>query len=385
MDLKSEVLKINKELSSKGISLRLERRGDSLNIRGPLPSKKNNGVNSIQRVSLGLPAEAESLIEAEKTLEIIDYQIKHHQFNWDNWIIKSQKSDVEIKRKTIDEGIKSFKHNFFCELGKSKSHAGRRTTWSSAYLPYLRKLSRLADAQTEYFDISLLSRTLNSYAENSRSRQQCGVALGALAEYLQIKLPEKWQSQANGYGLHQASFRNLPADHLIKKYWEKIPNPKWRLAYGLMATYGIRNHEVFFCDATNLTKKGNRILRVLPNTKTGEHESWPFHPEWFDLFELHKLGQDSNNLPNVKTDLNQTTLQQVGRRVAEQFKRYRVPITPYDLRHAWAVRTIHVGLPDTVSARMMGHSVSIHTKTYHHWITRRDQQRAVDAALSKTS
>ncbi|MGA1482235.1 MAG: site-specific integrase, partial [Vulcanococcus sp.] len=46
-------------------------------------------------------------------------------------------------------------------------------------------------------------------------------------------------------------------------------------------------------------------------------------------------------------------------------------------------RTIHIGLPDTVAARMMGHSVAIHTRTYHHWITRRDQQQAVDTALAR--
>jgi hypothetical protein len=38
-----------------------------------------------------------------------------------------------------------------------------------------------------------------------------------------------------------------------------------------------------------------------------------------------------------------------------------------------------------VAARMMGHSVAIHTRTYHHWITRRDQQQAVDAALARRS
>jgi hypothetical protein len=27
--------------------------------------------------------------------------------------------------------------------------------------------------------------------------------------------------------------------------------------------------------------------------------------------------------------------------------------------------------------------VAIHTRTYHHWITRRDQQQAVDAALAR--
>ena len=62
---------------------------------------------------------------------------------------------------------------------------------------------------------------------------------------------------------------------------------------------------------------------------------------------------------------------------------YSLQIKPYDLRHAWAVRTIFYDLPDTVAARMMGHSVSLHTQTYHHWITKRDQQQAVNNALLK--
>jgi integrase len=166
---------------------------------------------------------------------------------------------------------------------------------------------------------------------------------------------------------------------------EAIPNPAWRLAFGLMATYGLRNHEVFFCDCSALAPGGDRVLRVLPTSKTGEHQVWPFQPDWVGHFGLERLGRDRFALPKVGTDLRRTTLQQVGRRVAEQFRRYGLPITPYDLRHAWAVRTIHIGLPDTVAARMMGHSVAIHTRTYHHWITRRDQQQAVDAALSRQS
>jgi integrase len=119
------------------------------------------------------------------------------------------------------------------------------------------------------------------------------------------------------------------------------------------------------------------VLRVLPTSKTGEHQVWPFQPEWVERFGLQRwLGDPGRLLPACRTDLRRTTLQQVGRRVAEQFRRYGLPITPYDLRHAWAVRTIHIGLPDTVAARMMGHSVAIHTRTYHHWITRRDQQQA---------
>ena len=150
-----------------------------------------------------------------------------------------------------------------------------------------------------------------------------------------------------------------------------------------MATYGLRNHEVFFSDLSALCRGGDRVIRVLPTTKTGEHQVWPFNPDWVERFDLLRLGTEPDALPVISTDLRTTTLQQVGRRVTEQFRRYELPLTPYDLRHAWAVRTIHIGLPDTVSARMMGHSVAIHTRTYHHWITRRDQQQAVDAALAR--
>ena len=111
-----------------------------------------------------------------------------------------------------------------------------------------------------------------------------------------------------------------------------------------MATYGLRNHEVFFCDCSSLAPGGDRVLRVLPTTKTGEHQSWPFHPDWVEHFGLQELAENPAALPAIQTDLRRTTLQQVGRRVSEQFRRYDLPITPYDLRHAWAVRTIHLSL-----------------------------------------
>ena len=146
---------------------------------------------------------------------------------------------------------------------------------------------------------------------------------------------------------------------------------------------GLEIMKFFFSDLYCLKKGGDKILRVFPNTKTGEHQVWPFHPEWVGLFELENITDTSVLLPDIKTDLKETTLQHIGRRVSEQFRRYKISFTPYDLRHAWAVRTILIGLPNTVAAKMMGHSVSIHTKTYHHWITRRDQQIAVDSALSR--
>jgi integrase len=375
-----------------------------------------------QRLSLGLPADGPGLGRALEQLTELERQIEEQRFRWDDWRRPRCRDTGEeaappgagepcsaanagfgqplpgttaianpnCKATTaapahppLDQRLSDFKQAFFADP-KRRRRSGSRTTWSAAYLPYLRRLAALAgNGQPQPFGAALLEEVVESYGLASRSRQQCAIALAALARHQGLDLPADWSERAAGYGLHAARFRQLPSDAEIITLVDRIPNDGWRLAYGLMATYGLRNHEVFFCDCSALAPGGDRVIRVLPTSKTGEHQVWPFQPAWVEHFGLERLGRERHALPPVCTDLGRTTLQQVGRRVAEQFRRYELPITPYDLRHAWAVRTIHVGLPDTVAARMMGHSVGIHTRTYHHWITRRDQQQAVDAALQR--
>ena len=383
MDENQKLLDINQELESKGINLRIEKRGKVLNIRGSLPDKKSPSLYKIQRISLKLPYNIKGLEEAKKAIELIDFQLKKSQFSWHNWIKEKNISSKKSNKLNIVDEIESFKKLFFSDTSKSKSAAGMISTWQSAYKPYMNRLIGMSNKSNLKLSEGLLLEILLTYKENSRSRQQCGIALSALAKHLNLELPENWKRIQSGYGINESNFRELPSDEEIINSFKLIPNPKWRFVFGLMATYGLRNHEVFFSDLSCLKKDGDKILRVFPNTKTGEHQVWPFHPEWVGLFELDKSIDTSDLLPSIKTDLKHTTLQHIGRRVSEQFKRYKISFTPYDLRHAWAVRTILIGLQNTVAAKMMGHSVSIHTKTYHHWITRRDQQLAVDSALSK--
>ena len=381
MELQSQLIAANEQLAAQGSRLRVEQRGHKLCLRGTLPNRDDSARQSVQRISLGLNADLRGLEEAGQTARMVQRQLERSTFKWDDWQLRSSKPTPPPKTMASQSAIERFQHSFFADPRRRRSPAGSKTTWTGAYQPYLRRLQALAEHRT--IDANLLLETLQSYDEGSRSRQQCATALAALARHLDMALPEGWRQEAGGYGLHRAQFRQLPTDRQILEAALLIPNPRWRLAYGLMATYGLRNHEVFFCDGHSLTDGSDQVLRILPTTKTGEHQSWPFHPEWVERFGLLELAQNPKALPMVATDLKHTTLQQVGRRVSEQFRRYELPITPYDLRHAWAIRTIHIGLPDTVAARMMGHSVAIHTRTYHHWITRRDQQQAVDAALAR--
>jgi integrase len=381
----------NSRLAEGGVALRLERRGQRLGLRGSLPCRSGGARFRVQRISLGLMADGPGLEQARHQLRRVQQQLQQQTFDWAAWggapaegsAEKGVAAPAPRASAPLREAVLRFEQGFFADPRRRRNPAGCRTTWTSAYLPYLRRLQRLAEQGGLPLGMPLLEQVLESYPLASRGRQQCGTALAALARQQGLALPADWGERAGGYGLHAAQFRQLPSDGQILEWIERIPNPGWRLAYGLMATYGLRNHEVFFTDLSALAPGGDRVLRVLPTSKTGEHQVWPFQPEWVERFELARLGLDRGLLPAVRTNLRHTTLQQVGRRVAEQFRRYGMPLTPYDLRHAWAVRTIHIGLPDTVAARMMGHSVAIHTRTYHHWITRRDQQQAVDAALAR--
>ena len=396
--LLAQLARHNQRLAAAGISLRLELRGQRLGLRGPLPCRQGSGRFRVQRISLGLSADQVGVEKAGERLQEVLRQLQQGRFDWAAWARttpRQQPAQPKTKAPMAAGaagstsqggdllGLAGFQAAFFADPRRRRNPAGSRTTWTGAYRPYLRRLEALAREQQQPMGLPLLETVLESYPPTSRGRQQCGIALAALARHLGVDLPEDWSERAAGYGLHAAQFRRLPSDGQILQLLEQIPNPAWRLAYGLMATYGLRNHEVFFCDLSALAAGGDRVIRVLPTSKTGEHQVWPFQPEWVEHFGLEQLGATQPPLPPVRTDLRRTTLQQVGQRVAEQFRRYDLPITPYDLRHAWAVRTIHLGLPDTVAARMMGHAVAIHTRTYHHWITRRDQQQAVDAALAR--
>ena len=71
MNIIHEINNINDKFATRGSKLRIEKRGEKLNIRGSLPSKKNKNYFTVQRISLGLKADFTGLEEAEKKLQLI--------------------------------------------------------------------------------------------------------------------------------------------------------------------------------------------------------------------------------------------------------------------------------------------------------------------------
>ncbi len=137
----------------------------------------------------------------------------------------------------------------------------------------------------------------------------------------------------------------------------------------MLATYGLRPHEAF-----NLSIDDMPIATVLDG-KTGARQVWACFPEWVEQFDL------LNGMRPTAAAKNNTYL---GAKVNKFFKRVGIPFQPYDLRHAWAIRTLEFGLDISLAAQQMGHSVQVHSTTYHQWITHRHHQRAYEALMMRS-
>jgi integrase len=167
--------------------------------------------------------------------------------------------------------------------------------------------------------------------------------------------------------------RDLPTDITIAQTFYEIKSPAWRWVYGMLATYGLRNHEIFRLDLGAIAN-GNYIISISDNSKTGSRQVWPCYPEWFEEFDLQ-------NVVLPKVDLNQSN-RAIGHVVTVWFNRHEI-FAPYNFRHCWAIRTLVFGLDISLAAQQMGHSAKVHSELYHHWISQQHHQRAFELMANK--
>ena len=95
MNVIQEINNVNDKFAIQGSKLRIEKRGEKLNIRGSLPSKEDKKNFKIQRISLGLKADITGLEEAKKKLQLINLQLELNQFDWINWIVNPNKKEIK--------------------------------------------------------------------------------------------------------------------------------------------------------------------------------------------------------------------------------------------------------------------------------------------------
>jgi integrase len=349
----------NGRLKAAKVGVSIIQQGDRLYLRATFPPKPGSDrIRSFQqRLALGVHANPAGLSFAEKEARKVGALLDCKQFDWTPYL-KPAMPDPE----TVNEWVQRFEADYFSR--RARSHK-TETTWQGDYQKVFRRLP-----QDQALSVALLKQAILETPPDSKTRKRACMVLGAIARFANLEFDPK--PFAGSYSPRRVSPRDLPTDEVIAEQYATLTNPGWQWVYGMIATYGLRPHEVFRLDLDEL-KKGQKIVSVLDG-KTCSRRVWPCYPEWYEGWSLSVV-----TLPNIM--LNRAN-DAVGESCAHYFKG-KLPFKLYDLRHCWAVRTLEFGLDVTLAAQQMGHSVQVHTEQYHAWITDRHHQRAFEQMMMR--
>jgi integrase len=356
----SDLLKRIEEANQQFEKLAIRVRGGQLHVRSrhfpPKPGKKQSKRTEL---SLDCRATIAGLKVAIAKAKEIDSQLVWQKFDWKPYL-KGKDRPPELVKEWVER---------YCiqHWEKTQRNPTKENSFHKNYWLYFQKLP-----QDEPMDIDLLKRVITQQSEpGTRNREFYCMAFRKLAELANKEgaiasddlneFLSDLKELRRGYVAKPILPENLPTDEQIVEIWKSIDSPAWKWAYGVMACYGIRPSELFDLDLDRISAKVEE-LRVLDETKTGTRLTYPCLTWWRELFKPWEVV-----FPNIDTEGKSNNV--LGEKITTAFRQLNIPHNPKALRHAWCIRTALKGIPDTVAAKWAGHSVQIHTKTYHQAIS----------------
>lgn len=380
--IKHAIAQANTALSLDKVKIKLKlTSANSIGLQGTFPCKpgdvgKNGSSRKQYTLSLGFVATDVGVKAAIAKARELDLLLVTKQFQWTPQLLGKQAQKLilpaqEKKVKLIAELIAQYEQEFW------KTHVKNRQgirTWETHYLRHLKKLPLDRPLSTESLEIALQKtkpHTVSRFYLVWQLRKFC-----KFCGFDGLKIINSYATP-----LPAPSVRKIPSDDEILQGFTKIGAPlsqyaskenltlpaQWQWAYGMLATYGLRPHELFAVDLQAFTDAANTFHLVTLNpsltagTKTGERNCGipPLHPHWVDLFDLK----------NVKVLALGGKLSNKTAKLYIKFRTSGIGFRPYDLRHAYAVRGHRLQIPIKTMADYMGHSVQEHTKTYQRWMS----------------
>jgi len=350
MDISSLLNQANGRLKAGRIQVSIKQKRNSLCLKATFPPKPQSGktVPYQQELYPGLRANPAGVKAAERLAREVSVALMNRRFCWEDYV------HDRTQPMLVRDWLPLFEQDYF---SKRERNPKTETTWDKDY-----RLTFLKLPQEEPLTAEAIRKTVLRTEPDTKARKRYTMALGALARLAGIEV--NLSGLAGKYNPRRVEPRDIPPDDLILDWYYRIPIPAWQWFYGVIATYGLRPHE-----AMHLTLSGPLVAQVPIGTKTGARQVWPFHKHWVEEFSLTQIQR-----PNITGKNNM----ELGTRSAQYFKRLGLPFQLYNLRHAWSVRTLELGVPITLAAQQQGHSVKTHSDLYHHWIGADVHQRAFE-------
>ena len=302
-----------------------------------------------QRIALKLDDSAVNRRVATKQLRTLEQQLERGTFEWCYWL------DEESKAITWREAITKL-HRARVVLGRTG-----QSTWDVNYMGRLRQIPAGSACTTDS-----IAKALERYDRATCSYKELYYLLRHLARLVAVPFPEV---PIPTYS--QAELVEVPNDAQIIDWVQGAQEPA-RWYWGMMATYGLRPHEV---EGAQLIERN--LCQVQEGTKTGFRTVVPLPREWVERFGLRERRLRPRLAEVDRPDA-------AGKWLSVQIKRQGIPWRPYALRHAFAARLWREGgnrLDLYTAARLMGHTPTQHAKTYRAHIQPHQVAEAAERAL----
>ncbi len=379
--IKFSIIQANSALSLDKVKIKLKLTGlKSIGLQGSFPCKpndvgKNRSPVKQYTISIGLPANDIGIKAAVNKARELDLLLITKQFQWTPELLGKQAQKLAIaekerESKIIRDYIQEYEREFW------KTHERNRQgirTWETHYMRHLNKLPH-----DDILSLKAFTEALEKTKPNTNSRFYLAWQLRKFSEFCGLDATKVINSYATPNPA--PAQREVPSDEEVLEGFTKVGEPlsvfvvkenvtlpeQWQWAYGMLATYGLRPHELFAVDMDAFLDPSNvfHLVTLKPSltegTKTGERNCGipPLHPNWVDLFDLK----------NVKLPYTAGTLSNKTAKIHIRFRNTNIGFRPYDLRHAYALRGHRLRIPIKTMSDYMGHTVQEHTRTYQRWM-----------------
>lgn len=331
---------VNHRLKIAQLPVALKVRGRKVSLVATLPPKPGSmKVRAYQQnIALGVPDSTLGIQRAEREAKIVGALLINGQFSWDRYLKAAADSE------TVADLVRRF------ERSHRRQHQISNATWADHYAYYYRRLP-----QDRPLSLEAVMPLVFETADHTRARQQLCRQLQKLCEFGGLKVDLlKYQGR---YSSQSAASREIPSDEVIALGWARLSSPQWRWVYGMMATFGLRNHECWYCE---FTAEGLQVTQG----KTGPRLiELPLYAEWVERWELTRVRRPKLGLDSGYKYLSAQS--------SQAFRRAGIEWPPYDLRYAYGHRgTVLFRYEAGIMAEQMGHSVDTHNRMYQRFLNK---------------
>jgi hypothetical protein len=387
--LKSNTVRLYKDKNAIGIQWQSYIDWDNSKLINPRRIKRTLNALGKGRFPNTAIAVNNAIVIAQK----IERKIQAESFSWldyPQWMPKTTRpvDDVKPEDKTIAQWIEEYEADYW--LSRDKNSYQDYRNWKKAYLLYFNRIKDWSQPPTkEIFD-----DVCRNYHKSSK-RNECCTRIKYLAQFCGFTNYEPKEFRITKRQItKKAKAKRELTDTEVESWYEKFPrwtgnvsSPSqyalWQWMYGMQAAYGFRNHEtlnIYNLDQEYEGEDGNLYPAFTDsiNNPTGiiytkgkgvKRAAFLPQPEyWIDKFKLREIPPEYYLFHKEISKLSNFEKEKKKEGKIHTFTKFLnehgFTFTAYNLRHHYNVKSHHAGIPASIIAKNLGHTLAMNNTIY---------------------